>query len=75
MSNISDHVADIDFRSREVRQASKIEDFTDWYLELSEYSDNHDYDPWIQGQLTMLSSMLWYLLPERDYKKLTRRKK
>lgn len=67
---IEEHLKDIDFRKREVRQATHKETFIDWYNQLYEYSSRHDYDPLIQGQLTMLSSVLWYLLPKQDYKKL-----
>lgn len=69
-----EHLKDIDFRKREVRQADYVNEFTNWYNELFEYSQNHDYNQTVQAQLTMLSSVLWYLLPAKDYKKLTKHK-
>lgn len=71
MSNTSDHLIDIDFRTREVRQASSLEELTRWYLKLSYLQNTEGYDDFLQGQMTMLSSVLWYLLPANEYKKLT----
>ncbi len=66
-----EHLKDIDFRTREVRQEGAIKDFKQWYVQLASqpYSDR------IQGQLSMLSSVLWYLLPANEYKKLVTSKK
>lgn len=69
-----EHLKDIDFRKREVRQADYINEFTNWYNELFEHSQNHDYNQTVQAQLTMLSSVLWYLLPKKDYNKLVKHK-
>jgi hypothetical protein len=72
--NILQHLGDIDFRKRENRQENAIEDFKEWYEDLV-VSQELDYSERVQGQLTMLSSILWYLLPPADYKKLTKLKK
>ena len=69
MSKIEDHLADIDFRKKEVRQANYLEEFKNWYNELYEYSESHEYNERIQGQLALLSAVLWHLLPTKDYKK------
>lgn len=63
------HLADIDFRTREQRQSTRLETYIDWYNQLSEYLSRHD-DERLQGQLTMLSSVLWHELPKSEYKKL-----
>lgn len=68
------HLKDIDFRSREERQKSAITEFKEWYEDLVAHQAL-EYSERTQGQLTMLSSVLWYLLPEKDYKKLIRLKK
>lgn len=65
------HLKDIDFRTREIRQANHLEQFKTWYETLAQFP----YDPVIQGQLAMLSAVLWHLLPEKEYKRLTRIKK
>jgi hypothetical protein len=65
-----EHLKDIDFRKREVRQADHINEFKNWYNELA----NRPYTETTQAQLTMLSSVLWYLLPKKDYNKLTKLK-
>lgn len=67
---IEDHLADIDFRKKEVRQANHVEEFKKWYNELQKYATHHDLDERIQGQLTMLSAVLWHLLSTKDYKKV-----
>ena len=71
---IQDHLDDIDFRTWSERSKSATEDFVNWYNQLHEYADSHDYDERIQGQLLMLSSVLWYLLDPKDYKKLVKLK-
>lgn len=68
-----DHLKDIDFRTRAERQKAAIPDFKEWYQDLIAHQAL-GYSERTQGQLTMLSSVLWYLLPEKDYKKLTRLK-
>lgn len=68
-----DHLKDIDFRTRAERQKDMIPDFMEWYEDLIAHQAL-TYSERTQGQLTMLSSVLWYLLPEKDYKKLTRLK-
>lgn len=68
-----DHLADIDFRTKEARQANNLEEFKNWYNELSGYSERH-YNPRIQGQLTMLSAVLWHLMSTKDYKKFMKLK-
>lgn len=61
-----EHIKDIDFRKREVRQAAHINQFKEWYNHLAEqpYSEAN------QAQLSMLSAVLWHLLSKQDYKKL-----
>lgn len=63
---IQDHIKDVDFRTREERQKVCLPEFIGWYSNLvsQPYSERN------QGQLTMLSSVLWYLLPVKEYKKL-----
>lgn len=64
-----EHLKDIDFRSHEVRSKSAKEDFIKWYEELQ----NRPRTERIEGQLSMLSSVLWYLLSPKEYKKLIKR--
>lgn len=70
---IKDHLKDIDFRSREERQKQMIPDLKDWYENLQAHQAL-SYSETTQAQITMLSSILWLLLPEKDYKRLTRLK-
>ena len=63
------HLADIDFRTREKRQADKLTTYLEWYSHLSQ-NPAIGYDERLQGQLTMLSSVLWHELPKAEYKKL-----
>lgn len=72
MSKVADHLADIDFRTWDERHKNAVDDFIDWYNQLHEYQSRHDYDDRIQAQITVLSSVLWYLLPPKQYKKLTK---
>lgn len=69
-----EHLKDIDFRSREQRSKEAIKDFTDWYNELYQRITKNGYSDTLQAQLSMLSAVLWYLLPEKDYKQLTKLK-
>lgn len=66
-----EHLKDIDFRKREVRQDNHINQFKEWYTILSQ----EKYSETTQAQLNMLSAVLWHLLPKADYKKLTTSKK
>lgn len=71
--NILQHIADIDFRTKEERQRHALDDFKGWYdalydQQLLSYSDL------AQAQLTLLSSILWYLMPDKEYKKFLKRK-
>ena len=70
---IQEHLQDIDFRSQEERSKQVIPDLTLWYNSLI---DNKDLmkDQRLIGQVTMLSSVLWYLLPSKDYKNLMKLK-
>lgn len=67
---ILQHLPDIDFRSREERQFNCLEDFKQWYLDLQKLP----YDDITHGQLTMLSTILWHLLPMHEYKALQKGK-
>lgn len=67
------HLKDIDFRTKSERKKQMIPDFIEWYEDLIAHQAL-GYSERTQGQLTMLTSVLWYLLPEKDYKKLTRLK-
>ena len=69
---LSDHLADVDFRSREERQKNAKEDFIEWYKKLSARNLSEPFDDMLYGQQIMLSNVLWYLLPEKEYNKLTR---
>lgn len=65
------HLKDIDFRTREERQKDALTEFQAWYVQLS----GCPYSELNQGQLSMLSAVLWYLLPANQYKKLVTSKK
>lgn len=71
--SVKDHLSDIDFRTREARQADAITDFIKWYEDLHRQLAIQ-FTSGTNSQLQMLTSVLWYLLPKADYKKLTRRK-
>lgn len=66
---IKDHLADIDFRTREVRQADYKDEFKRWYDELCNRLST-GYDDVVYAQLTVLTAVLWYLLPKNEYNKL-----
>ncbi len=70
---IADHLNDIDFRTRGERQKQMIPDFIEWYETLQAHQ-SLVYDDKAQSQIMILSSVLWYLLPEKDYRKLTKHK-
>lgn len=68
--NALEHLEDIDFRSREERQALASEELVKWY---NRVFDAYSADPsseWLGGQLSMISACLWMLLPKAEYKKL-----
>lgn len=67
------HLKDIDFRTREERQKAWKEDFTDWYQDMLAHQ-SLAYDDRVQAKIEMLGAVLWYLLPEKDYRKLTKLK-
>lgn len=58
------HLKDIDFRTHAVRQSHALEDFKKWYDELEAVEQTER----IQGQITILSSVLWYLMDPKEYK-------
>ena len=66
-----DHPADIDFRNHSARTARAKEDFVSRYNELQGRIVSHGCSDRLSGQITMLSSVLWYLLSPQEYKKLT----
>lgn len=66
----SEHLKDIDFRTRAERQKDSTAEFIRWYNELA----RRPHSDLLQGQLSMLSAVLWYLLPEKDFRKLTKLK-
>ena len=66
--SIAEHLQDIDFRKKEVRQKDYLKEFILWHKQLSK----EPYSDLIHGQLTMLSAVLWYLLPTKEYKKLVK---
>lgn len=68
-----DHVVDIDFRSWQARHDAATSDFISWYEELSRRIDSEGLTERLSGQITMLSSVLWYLLTPKEYKKLVKR--
>lgn len=68
-----DHLKDIDFRTLEQRQKMWKEDFIEWYKDMLAHQSLH-YDDLVQAKIQMLSSVLWYLLPKDEYKKLTKLK-
>lgn len=64
--SIKKHIKDIDFRARSVRQSERMGTYKDWYKHLlsQPYSERN------QGQLTMLSAVLWHELPKKEYENL-----
>lgn len=68
-----DHLKDIDFRTKAERQKAYKEDFIEWYEDMLGHQHLH-FSETVQAKLQMLSAVLWYLLPEKEYRKLTRRK-
>lgn len=64
-----EHLKDIDFRTREQRQATSTDTFIEWYEELQTRLENN-YDERIAGQLEILSAVLWHILPLSDYANL-----
>lgn len=70
--NIKKHLDDIDFRTQEERSKSWKDDFLAWHKDISQTMKVHGYNDMLAGQLTMLSSVLWYLLPPKEYKALVR---
>lgn len=61
------HLRDIDFRTREQRSKEAISDFKQWYQDLH-IQVRLQPDERLEGQLTMLSVVLWYLLLASEYK-------
>jgi hypothetical protein len=61
------HLQNIDFRTREQRSKEAIDDFKQWYRDLHVQVCLKP-DERLEGQLTMLSAVLWYLLPASEYK-------
>lgn len=59
-----EHLKDINWSSRKERRENHIEDFKNWYRVLS----NQPYSERINGQLTILSVVLWYLTEDDKYK-------
>lgn len=73
--NFAKHIDDIDLRTHEERQKSWRKDFMQWYEDLQSYrKKNGVSDERVEGQLTMLSSVLWYLLDPKQYKALVKGK-
>lgn len=66
-----EHLKDIDFRTRQQRNKNAIMDMKEWYLSLYKSRQTNDSDR-LQGQMTMLAAVLWLLLPEKEYKQLTK---
>jgi hypothetical protein len=69
MSNVQDHIDDIDFRSWDARNAQALQDFVKWYKILTK-ERSEGISERLEGQITMLSSVLWYMLPPAEYKRL-----
>lgn len=69
-NNIVKHLADIDFRTREERSKGWKVEFMRWYEDLDRALLYNPQDPILQGQMMMLSSVLWHLLREPEYKQL-----
>ena len=70
--NIEKHLDDIDFRTQAERSKAWKEDFLAWHKDLTQTLKVNGYSAPIQAQLNMLSSVLWYLLPPKEYKALVR---
>lgn len=70
---VKEHLADIDFRRKEVRQANAVNEFVIWYEAMSNQISKQ-YSGRVQAQLEILSAVLWHLLPDKEYKRLTKLK-
>ncbi len=68
---IKDHLKDIDFRTKAERQKCWKEDFIAWYKDMTTHQ-SLAYNDEVQAKITILSSVLWYLLPENEYRNLTK---
>lgn len=66
-TKILQHIKDIDFRTKEARQEHAVDDFKDWYNDLQAHQ-SIAYSETTQAQLSLLSSVLWYLMPHKEYK-------
>jgi hypothetical protein len=66
--SIKEHIEDIDFRNHAERQKSWRNDFIKWHREIRKALREDPFNDRLAGQLTMLSSVLWYLLSPKEYK-------
>lgn len=64
-----------DYRSRKERSLYPELEITKWYQNVLEAATKDPNNQRLMGQLTALSAVLWLLLPEKEYKKLTTAKK
>lgn len=74
MSNITDHLDDIDFRNHAERQKSAIPDFMNWYDSLYQVVRKDPNNVRISAQLAILSAVLWYLMEPKQYKRFMKGK-
>lgn len=73
--NTTNHLADIDFRKWEERHAAIKEDLSKFYRKVWQAAMDDPLNERLQGQLTAISTALWYLLDPKEYKALVRGKR
>lgn len=78
---IQEHLKDIDFRTRAQRREQAIPDLIEWRSNLravlsgkTGLKDSEFNHKFIEGQLQMLNSVLWIIMPESDHRKLVKLK-
>ena len=71
--SVEEHLQDIDFRKREVRQSEAIKEICGWYEQLSKHLETSD-DERIEAQLQAISAVLWLLMPAKAYKAFMKHK-
>ena len=75
----SEHIKDIDFRTREQRSVRTFEEMRDliikFYHEASCLDVVLDVPEFLQGQRSAYASLLWHILPKSEYNRIMKRKK
>lgn len=65
--NIAKHLDDIDFRTREERQKDALPTMLEWRGHLHAAIKKNGLNERLEGQLTMLTSVLWLLMPAKEF--------